>query len=85
MKESFPTAIKNEFRKCGWYPFDSENVDYSECVVITVSILVIDSNPVKINKKNDFPNSRKECLTNQQSIIENRNPEQFKEKYQQEK
>lgn len=70
MKVLFTMAIKNEFRKCRLYPFNSENVD-------------VCANAVKTPFKIVFLNFKEDCLMYLKSKIENYIPKEFKEKYHQ--
>lgn len=80
-KASFKSAIQNGFRKCGLYPFEPNNVDYTKCVA-KISTPDIDSNAVNPDIQIDMLNFRDEFLIYLESKIDNTVLEEFEEKYQ---
>uniref|UniRef100_A0A6P7F082 Uncharacterized protein PFB0765w-like n=1 Tax=Diabrotica virgifera virgifera TaxID=50390 RepID=A0A6P7F082_DIAVI len=84
-KVSFKSAIINGFRKCGLYPFNSENVDYSKCLnqsKISFSSLDQSVNKSEISEISSF-NFKEECLSYLESKIENTVLDEFKFQYNQ--
>lgn len=83
----FKTTIINGFRKCGLYPFQPENVDYTKCVADSVSLqnVVEELRHEPINQEapilNERQNFKQECLTYLETKIESNILEEFKMQY----
>lgn len=87
-KISFKTTIINGFRKCGLYPYEPNNVDYSKCVnrSSTIPVQLHEDQTVNLDTVNiDYLNFKKECLSYIETKIEPEVLSDFIEKHQQKK